>query len=136
MNTLELIDNCPGWDKAKAFLQSQIILRGARRIAEVGGGENPMVDAEFVGKNGLEYRVLVDGMTTARPRSLYGKPTLRRGNELVGRDGAQLLAVVLFRRSLRAWQPAASFSGPDTSLCNPSDIPLVLGCRKWPCLRQ
>jgi SAM-dependent methyltransferase len=58
MNTLELIDNCPGWNKAKAFLQSEIILRGARRIADVGGGANPMLDAEFVRNNGLEYTVL------------------------------------------------------------------------------
>ncbi|MFZ1867501.1 MAG: methyltransferase domain-containing protein [Steroidobacteraceae bacterium] len=58
MNTLEPIDNNPGWGNARAFLQAEIVARGAKRIADVGGGANPVLDAGFVRANGLDYAVL------------------------------------------------------------------------------
>jgi SAM-dependent methyltransferase len=56
--TLESIDDCPAWANARAFLQNQIVTRGAKRIADIGGGANPALDADFVRNTGLDYTVI------------------------------------------------------------------------------
>lgn len=55
---LEPLPKFPGFQAAPAFLKAEISAMGARTIADLGGGANPMLDEEFVTKNHLRYQVL------------------------------------------------------------------------------
>ena len=53
------IEEFPGWDRAPKFLGDLILASGARTVADIGGGANPMLPAEFVAEHVREY-ALVD----------------------------------------------------------------------------
>lgn len=54
---LDDTDNFPGWEKASAFLKQLIVDNNFKVIGDIGGGANPMLDAEFVKAHGLTYTV-------------------------------------------------------------------------------
>ena len=52
---LDLIENFPSFDKARPLLEKIILDHGYRSIADVGGGANPMLGADFLATHGLRY---------------------------------------------------------------------------------
>jgi SAM-dependent methyltransferase len=54
---LENLEKFPGWEKAGDYLKKTILESGAKVIADIGGGANPMIDMDFIEKHGLEYYV-------------------------------------------------------------------------------
>lgn len=55
---LDTIENFPGWQRAPAFLEKEIVRREFRSIADLGGGANPMLSEAFVRTRQLHYSVL------------------------------------------------------------------------------
>lgn len=55
---LESVDNFPGFAFAPGYLKGWIRDLGARAVADIGGGANPMLDETFVTRNGLTYSLL------------------------------------------------------------------------------
>jgi len=56
--TLDVIDNYPGWERAPAYLEQQILQRRLRRIADLGGGAHPMLPESVIRVRRLQYCVL------------------------------------------------------------------------------
>ena len=56
--TLDVIDNFPGWERANAFIQAEIERRSATRIADIGGGANPLLTRDFVERRAVRYTVI------------------------------------------------------------------------------
>lgn len=55
---LDVIENFPGWDRAPALLEKEILQRRLRFVADLGGGANPMLPESVVRARQLEYCVL------------------------------------------------------------------------------
>jgi len=55
---LDVIDHYPGWERAPAYLEKQILERGLRCIADLGGGAHPMLPESVIRAQQLEYCVL------------------------------------------------------------------------------
>jgi SAM-dependent methyltransferase len=55
---LENSDNFPGWGRASAYLQKIILDRQITKIADLGGGANPLLDDEFIRRNGIDYYLI------------------------------------------------------------------------------
>jgi SAM-dependent methyltransferase len=68
---LEPLPKFPGFGQAPAFLKAEIAARGSRSIADLGGGANPMLDEDFVLRNGLRYQVLDISETELRKGPAY-----------------------------------------------------------------
>jgi SAM-dependent methyltransferase len=67
-------DNFPGYDKAPQFIRDAIGRTGAKHIADIGGGANPMVDWEFIAENDLSYRILdISAEELAKAPATYAK---------------------------------------------------------------
>ena len=49
------IDQFPGWDSAPAFIESIAADENCRKIADVGGGANPVVSPRFVREHAVDY---------------------------------------------------------------------------------
>jgi hypothetical protein len=57
-NRLSTLDAFPAHEKARAFLTGVIDGIEAKRIADIGGGANPMIDLDYVTRRNLRYDVL------------------------------------------------------------------------------
>lgn len=55
---LDHADNFPGWARASAYLKEIIVAKGLKRIADLGGGANPLLDDDFLARNGIEYYLI------------------------------------------------------------------------------
>jgi 2-polyprenyl-3-methyl-5-hydroxy-6-metoxy-1,4-benzoquinol methylase len=55
---LDVIENFPAYEKAAEYLKSIVAERNYKVIADIGGGANPMLDQNFVARNGLQYCLL------------------------------------------------------------------------------
>jgi SAM-dependent methyltransferase len=55
---LDLIDKFPGWQRAPAFLESEISRRRLGCVADLGGGANPLLSESFVKAQQLKYCVM------------------------------------------------------------------------------
>jgi SAM-dependent methyltransferase len=55
---LDIIQNFPGWQKARPFLEDEIRRRGLSRILDIGGGANPQLSETFVREQGIAYTLL------------------------------------------------------------------------------
>lgn len=53
--SLDVLDNFPGWAAATPFLERFIRDHGARNVADIGGGANPVLSESFVRENALTY---------------------------------------------------------------------------------
>ena len=56
---LQVIDQYPGWDRVGNFLEAIIDQGQFQRVADLGGGANPAISANFAQSHALEY-CLVD----------------------------------------------------------------------------
>ena len=56
--TYKSIEEYPGWLNAPAYLESFLAQHTIRRVADIGGGANPLLDEAFVRRHGLDYAVL------------------------------------------------------------------------------
>lgn len=55
---LDVIDNFPGWERANSFIRGEIERRYTTRIADIGGGANPLLKRDFVERLALQYTVI------------------------------------------------------------------------------
>lgn len=55
---LQPTDNFPGWHKATTLLQSLAVSSRSRSVVDIGGGANPMLSAEFVRSQSIEYGLI------------------------------------------------------------------------------
>lgn len=55
---LDLIENFPAWEKATDLLKQQILSNNFKKVADVGGGANPLLDYEFIRGNNIDYALL------------------------------------------------------------------------------
>jgi SAM-dependent methyltransferase len=86
-------DFFPGHSRVRDFIQSEITRRGARTIADIGGGANPVVAEDFLARKGLDYTVIdISDVELARAPEAYHKvcidvaaPTERFQNAIGGR---------------------------------------------------
>ena len=56
--TYKSIEEYPGWLNAPAYLEPFLAQHTIRRVADIGGGANPLLDEAFVRRHGLDYAVL------------------------------------------------------------------------------
>ena len=52
------IEECPGFEAAPGFLKSLISGLNLHRVADIGGGANPMLDLDFLNQRNVRYDVL------------------------------------------------------------------------------
>jgi SAM-dependent methyltransferase len=55
---LRPFDEFPGWTRAPAVVEALVAEHGARVVADIGGGANPLLPQELVTQRGLDYHVL------------------------------------------------------------------------------
>ena len=53
--TIQTLDDFPGWIDATPFIESIVSQHGYKRIADIGGGANPIISCDFARKNGIDY---------------------------------------------------------------------------------
>ena len=83
----------PGHSRVRDFIPSEIMRRGARTVADIGGGANPVVAEEFLAREGLDYTVIdISDVELARAAEAHKKvcidvaaPTERFENAIGGR---------------------------------------------------
>jgi SAM-dependent methyltransferase len=55
---LDVIDNFPCWQKATALLKQKVLENNFKKVADIGGGANPLIDGEFIREQGIDYTLL------------------------------------------------------------------------------
>lgn len=76
MNTgsLQLASDFEGHTRAQDFLETQIVRRGAKSVADIGGGANPTASEDFIAARGVSYSLIdVSERELAKAPSSYEK---------------------------------------------------------------
>jgi SAM-dependent methyltransferase len=55
---LDNSDNFPGWGRASNYLKKIIVDRHITKVADLGGGANPLLDDDFIRTNGIDYYLI------------------------------------------------------------------------------
>jgi len=71
---LDTISTFPSYHRARRLLENLIVRLKPSRIADIGGGANPLIEADFVASNGLRYDVLdISASELAKAPEVYSK---------------------------------------------------------------
>jgi SAM-dependent methyltransferase len=71
---LATIDAFPSYDRARQLLENLIVRLKPSRVADIGGGANPLIKPDFVAATGLRYDVLdISAEELAKAPDAYSK---------------------------------------------------------------
>jgi SAM-dependent methyltransferase len=72
--SFENLEKFPGWERASGYLKALILENGFKKVADIGGGAQPMIDLDFIRAHGIEYTVFdISASELAKADPTYNK---------------------------------------------------------------